>query len=198
MRYSTIIILFCFIFSACFQEQATTNIEETKEEDSTTLISQDTLPFPQSWLGNWVGDLNIYRENKLVQTVPMELEMSSIDSSGNFVWAIIYGEDKEKGRRPYELQVVDAAKGHYLVDEKNTIQLETYLFQNKLYSWYQVQGNLLLSVYEKIGDQMIFEIVFGSQTPVSTTGGTTHNGEEIPPVDTYPISVVQRAVLTKQ
>lgn len=161
-------------------------------------LSTDTLEFPESWLGNWIGELEIYKSNKVVQIIPMELELLAVDSMDNFVWAIIYGEDREAGRRAYELETLDAEKGLYLVDEKNTIKLEAYLFDNKLMSWYDVMGNKILSIQEKRGDEMIFEIVFGSSEPVSTTGGKAFQGEEIPIVKTFPIGGYQRALLRKK
>ncbi len=197
MRYCTIILLFCYIFTAC-SDSTTPDTEMPASKNWEELIAEDTLPFPQSWLGNWEGELNIYQNNKVVQTLPMALEMAAIDTSDSFVWAIIYGEDKEAGRRAYFLNPVDPAKGHYVVDEDNSIFLETYLFNNKLYSWYLVAGNMILSVYEKIGDQMIFEIVAGSNTPVSITGDTLYNGEEIPKVETFPVRTIQRGILRRQ
>lgn len=197
MKLSTLFLFFCFIFS-CSSPTEKTFIQNTKiSETEDTALTTDTFPFPQAWLGNWKGNLEIFKNNKVVQTVPMELEMLEIDTSENFIWAIIYGEDREAGRRPYELGIVDAGKGHFVVDEKNTIKLETYLFQNKLMSWYEVEGNQILSIYEKQGDKMVFEIIFGSSTPVSITGGQIVGGENIPTVNTFPIGGYQRAILSR-
>lgn len=191
MKQYTAFLLFCFILTACYQ----TAPNPTAPVEAPI---QDSLPFPQSWLGNWTGDLEIFKDNQLVQTIPMELEMLEIDTSENYIWAIIYGADKETGRRAYELEIVDASKGQYRVDEKNTIQLETYLFGDKLMSWYDVMGNQILSIYEKKGDQMIFEIIFGNTEPVSITGDQKFQGEDIPAVRTFPIGGYQRAVLGRK
>jgi len=189
MNNLTGIILFCFTFCFCFNAESQ-NLQENKIDQA---IEADS--FPHSWLGNWVGDLNIYKENKLIQTLPMELEILEIDSSENYIWAIIYGEDKTAGRRSYELESLDADKGLYRIDEKNTIKLEAYLFGNKLYSQFSVMGNQLLCTYEKIDDKIIFEIISGSTEPVSTTGNSLVEGEEIPAVKAFPITIMQRAVL---
>ena len=198
LKHCTSFLLFCFVLSAC--SRTTQNmIESTKiSNDAERTLTNDSLPFPQSWLGYWEGDLEIFKENKVVQTIPMALELMEIDTSENFTWAIIYGEDKEAGRRPYEMEVVDAEKGYFLVDEKNTIKLESYLFQNKLLCWYEVMGNQILSIQEKHGDEMTFEIIFGSTEPVSITGNQTFEGEDIPEVKTFPIGGYQRAVLRKR
>ena len=71
------------------------------------------------------------------------------------------------------------------------------LFGNKFYCWYLVAGNYILVVYSKVGDELHFEIVAGKETPVSTTGNEKHNGEDIPEVKTFPVTVVQHAILKK-
>ena len=185
----TAIILLCFTFVWSLNLNG-----QTFPADSKSKID----PFPQSWLGQWEGDLNIYRENKLVQTIPMELEMAEIDTSKNYVWAIIYGEDKVAGRRSYELEILDPEKGIYRVDEKNSIKLESYLFGNKLYSQFSVMNNQLLCTYEKVGDEIVFEIISGSINPISTTGNQMVDGEEIPEVKAFPINVMQKATLSRK
>ncbi len=189
MNNLTAIILLCFVFGIGLN---------AKGQDSTEIKTTQTLKsdsFPESWLGSWEGDLNIYKENKLVQTLPIELEMLAIDTSDNYVWAIIYGEDKVAGRRSYELEIINAEKGIYRIDEKNSIKLESYLFGNKLYSQFSVMGSQLLCTYEKVDDKMIFEIISGSIDPVSITGGKIVDEEDIPEVKAYPVTVMQKALL---
>ena len=198
MNHYTLLLLFCFVLISCSPKHQTA-IESSKKSDSpANTLTVDSLPFPQSWLGYWEGELEIFKENKIVQTIPMALEMLEMDTSNNFIWAIIYGEDKEAGRRAYELETLNAEKGLFLVDEKNTIKLESYLFQNKLMSWYEIMGNQILSIQEKRGDEMIFEIIFGSSEPVSITGDQQFDGEDIPAVKTFPIGGYQRAILKKK
>jgi len=192
MNNLTSFILFCFTFCLCLNAEGQ-NVQE-KEIDQVI----ETNSFPASWLGNWEGELNIYKENKLVQTLPMELEILEIDISDNFVWAIIYGEDKTVGRRSYELEILDAEKGIYRIDEKNSIKLESYLFGNKLYCQFSVMESQLLCTYEKVDDKMFFEIISGSIKPVSTTENDIVDGEEIPSVKTFPITTIQRAVLSRK
>jgi hypothetical protein len=198
MNHYTLLLLFCCVLFSCSPKHQIA-IESSKNSDSpANTLTVDSLPFPQSWLGYWEGELEIFKENKIVQTIPMALEMLEMDTSDNFIWAIIYGEDKEAGRRAYELEILDIEKGYFLVDEKNTIKLESYLFQNKLLSWYEVMGNQILSIQEKRGDEMIFEIIFGSSEPVSITGDQQFDGEDIPAVKTFPIGGYQRAILKKK
>ncbi len=160
----------------------------------------DTLAFPAGWVGNWAGQLEIFSGKGLVQTVAMEIEIHKIDTStqGRYTFGLVYGS-KEKDWRPYELVPVDPARGLWRDDEKNSILLETYKYGPKLLSWFVVQGSRVLSMTEKVdANTLVFEIVTGKETAVSTTGNTKQGEEEIPAVTSYPITVYQRAVLHRK
>lgn len=155
--------------------------------------------FPVTWVGYWTGVLDIFSAKGKMQTVPMDVEIAKIDTSANrYIFALIYGEDKVAGRRAYETIIKDPAKGLYINDEKNTIMMEEYLIAGKLYCWFEVQGTLLLSTFERRDEQLLFEIVSGSIAPVSITGNQKHEGEDIPAVKTFPIKSIQRATLTRK
>ncbi|MFM2269032.1 MAG: hypothetical protein RL757_2473, partial [Bacteroidota bacterium] len=127
--------------------------------------------FPLAWVGNWAGTLEITNAKGIAQRVPMELIIEKTDSSQRFRWAIVYGEDKKTGLRDYYLDIIDPKKGLYIVDEGNGIRLESYLLGNKLMASYVVEGNAMTVTEEKNGDQIVFEIVFWKDKPVSETGG---------------------------
>ena len=183
-------IFLIFSLSAC--GQAT-----TKSLNTSSTTTSDSLTFPDSWTGIWEGELQISNAKGIAQRIPMALEILPTKDDSTYTWAIIYGEDREKGKRDYLLEVVDREKGLSVVDEQNTIALEAYLFGNKFYSGYLVAGNYILIVYSKIGDELHFEVVAGKETPVSITGNEKHNGEDIPEVKTFPVTAVQHAILKK-
>lgn len=160
----------------------------------------NTSNFPQDWEGIWAGQLEVYKDTGLVNTLPMELHILPIDSNTvpSWTWTIIYGADKEAGRRSYELIRLQADRGHYLIDEKNSIKMEAYYLGGAFYQWFEVGENRLLTTTKKIDNTIVWEIVFGSIQPVSTTGDSLFKGEEIPPVLSYPVSGLQKAVLTRQ
>lgn len=164
----------------------------------TNLKAQDTLAFPQSWQGIWAGELEIFTAKGLAQAVPMELHILPTDSTHRYTWSIIYGADKVAGKRAYELVVLDAAKGLYAIDEKNSIQLEGYFIKDKFFSRFEVMGNLLLTTEQLVGEELIFEIISGKLDPISVTGDTVFEGDTIPPVKAFPIKVMQRAILSRQ
>ncbi len=154
--------------------------------------------FPSAWQGEWTGKLEIITAAGKVQELPMELHILPIDSSENFTWTIIYGEDREAGTRPYELVTLDATKGLYAIDEKNSIQMEAYLLGGKFYQWFEVQGSLITTATWLEGEELVWELVSGSIEPVSITGAQEVEGEEIPPVKTFPVKVLLVARLVRR
>ncbi len=160
------------------------------------MTQKDSFPF--AWLGLWEGTLNIYNAKGLSQSLPMQLDYQATDTIGVYKWNIIYGEDREKGLRPYMLRTVDAAKGQYLHDEMNTIKMESYYIGSRLYCTFSVQGNLLTTIEEKKGDELHWEIIFGKEKPASITGNQVVNGDTIPSVKTMPIMISQRAILKRK
>lgn len=167
---------------------------------SFAFCQNSNLSFPGSWEGDWIGTLEVFKDTGKVQELPMELHIQPIDTatSPSWTWTIIYGNDKELGKRPYELITVDAAKGLYLIDEKNTIKMEGYYLGGQFYQWFEVQGSRLLTKTEKVDDTLVWEIVVSSNKPVSTTGDNLFEGEEIPPVMAFAVTNLQRAVLRKR
>ena len=154
--------------------------------------------FPQSWFGYWSGDLQIYSPKGIKQTVSMALEIVPTDQTDVFTWAIIYGEGQLQTRRNYEIKTLNVKDGLYVIDEKNSIFIEAYHFNNQLISHFEVNANELISIYEKQGDYLIFNIIMGKSKSVSETGGEEFEGKEIPLVKSYPISTTQRAILKRQ
>lgn len=183
------VFLLIILFSSCTSKKAIQSNIAQKNDD-----------FPASWTGNWAGSLKIFNAKGLAQSLPMEVEIEKIDTSKNrYVWALIYGEDKIKGRRAYELVVKDPSKGLYVNDEKNTIAMESYLIDKKLYCYFSVMGNFLTSTMEKIDNKtMLFEITSSAEQPVSITGNQIFQGDTIPAVKSFPLKIVQKAILKKK
>ena len=172
---------------------ASMNVNARQQQD--TVI---TYIFPDDWLGIWEGTLDIYKNQQIVQSVPMRLEHLASDSAGVYIWAITYGEDTVSGRRPYELRTKDVSKGHYIVDEKNGILIDGFVFGNKYISHFEVMGNQLTSIYERSGNQLIFEIIVNKTNPSSTSGNIKTDGNEtIPEVKSFPFTGYQKAILKK-
>lgn len=159
----------------------------------------DSLPFPQAWAGNWAGELSIFNGKGLAQKIPMFLEINKLDTSatGRYTWGMVY-VSKEKDYRPYELVPVKPEIGLWKIDEKNSIAMESYLFARKFVCWFVVEEQRILCTYELVSpDEIVFEVMAGKESVVSTTGNTKQGEEEISEVKTYPISNFQRGSLKK-
>ena len=170
-----------------------TNETTPKVEISTN----NSFSFPEEWMGYWKGELEVFKQNKLVRTLPMALDHAFTDTSGYYKWAIIYGEDTIAGRRDYYLKTIDAEKGHYQTDERNSIFLDSYLFRNKLVAYYDVEDIAIQSSYTREGEELHFEILAMDSEPNSTTGNQIIDGDTIPEVRSYSIKTMQRAILRK-
>ena len=156
----------------------------------------DSLSFPADWVGNWAGTLDIYTARGKTQSLPMRLRIQPLDS-GRYTYHIIYGPDEATGLRPYVLEPVDAGRGRWRIDERNGIALEAYVRGSTLYSRFEVMGSLLLSSVAREGAYLRYEIVAGPMEPVSVTGDTVVDGEEIPAVRAYPVPTAQVARLRR-
>ena len=154
--------------------------------------------FPQSWQGYWRGTLRIHTAKGVAQAVPMAVDIAPTADSLRWRFALIYGEDTAKGRRAYDLIIVDRATGRYVTDENNGILLDDYYLDGRLLSQFTVQGSRLLSSFERRGDELIFEIISGKDMPTRTSGGQKKGDDVIPPVQSFPLASWHRAVLTKQ
>lgn len=187
MRMCFIIFCFSMLGSSCKTTQEFSQETEDKRIE--------TLDFPKDWSGKWRGDLKIYSGLGLRQTIKMELHLIPQEGSENYDYTIIYDSPDRFDKRLYELIVVDKSQGLYLMDEKNTILIESYFMGGKWFQRFDVVENLLVCSIEQIGDQLVWEITSGKTKAISTTGDT--NLEGIFEVNTFPVGVYQRAVLSK-
>lgn len=160
--------------------------------------TSDTFSFPDDWLGYWEGELNIYNENGKTTSLPMALDHHKTDNDSIWTWAIIYGKDTITGRRDYELNMIDASKGHFMIDEKNSIYIDAFLLNRSLISTFNVSNNHLQTEYTLEGDEMIFRIHMHPDTKFRSSGDSVIEGVEIPIVHSFKNTVLQEARLTKR
>jgi hypothetical protein len=120
----------------------------------------------------------------------MELEVAPTDEPDRWHWRIRYGVQPV---RDYELHVVDAGKGRYLVDERNSIRLPATLIGGELVSSLAVAGSRLTAVYRRDGEGLEFRIAVTSAEPAGVTGGEG----PVPEVSYYEARSLHRAVLRR-
>ncbi len=165
------------------------------------LIAQDTTPtFPDDWLGEWEGTMTISQPGTESAKIPMSMSISTTDEEGRYEWKTNYNPGAENAvEKNYVLAELNTAKGLYLIDEQNSILMESYFVNGKLMSWYEVSQNLIFVSYElKDAQTLQMEIIAGKDRPISTTGRDTIDGAAIPEVNTFPINATQIGVLKKK
>jgi len=148
--------------------------------------------FPMEWLGDYAGTLKIYKGVTDTINVDMTLSIQQADATGLYPWIIGYGKDD---LRYYGLEAINAIKGHYRVDELNSIKLDGYLRGNHFVSKFQVMKSDLLVDYEKREGGILVRFYVSSSTDFIKTGGEVIGSDTIPNVLTYPIAVYQEAML---
>jgi len=152
--------------------------------------AQNDFSFPEDAIGKYSGTLLI-DSPRGKQEIPMEFHLMKTDSVNRFDYKLIYAGQP----RNYTLIIKDLEKGICEVDENNGIILPSRFSGNTLFSFFEVQNNFLSSRFEFRKDALVFEILFSNTKQKTTSGGTS---EQIPEVYSYPISTIQRAILSKQ
>ncbi|NVJ88757.1 MAG: hypothetical protein HWD82_04885 [Flavobacteriaceae bacterium] len=150
----------------------------------------NSLDFLTKVAGVYKGDLTI-TNTKGTQKIPMEFHLLKTNDSLKFNYRLVYNS----APRNYTLIVKDVENGILEVDENNGIILPTKHYNNTLFSFFEVQENLLSTRIEFADKKLVFEILFTNTKNKTTTGGKS---KEIPEVFGYPITTIQNATLEKQ
>ena len=150
--------------------------------------------FLKTFIGHWEGTLLWYKTgSEKPQSVRMQLIIKPADTATTYAWQITYG-DKGEDHRPYILQAVDTAKGHWQIDERNGIILDQYFVGGRFTSAFTVQNSTIVNSYWREGENMVAEFYSLSAKPINTTGNGTN---ESPKVDSYASKSYQRAVMKR-
>lgn len=149
--------------------------------------------FPISWIGKWKGPMSWYQGLQERQGVQMELHILPADSADHYTWRIIYGTGG-KDNRPYILKPFNKTRGHWLIDEQNSIVLDQFLIGSRFCGTFTVEGNTIMNCYEKQGDNLLVEFYNYQEKPIVITGG---GDSSVPKVKTYGMRSFQRAILKR-
>lgn len=155
---------------------------------------QPEKKFPEAYFGSYKGDLLI-KGAQIERTISMEFHMKATDSIGKYQYQLVYIVDGKRQERNYNLITKDALKGEYTIDENNGIILSARQFDNRLYSFFEVQGSLIFTLEEFYDNYMIFEVIASNKKEKVESVGAE---EDNPEVFAYPVTVSQRAKLIKQ
>ena len=150
--------------------------------------------FPGSWEGVWKGTCQKTRGGVVATQFLMELHIKALDGRDGWTWQVVYGEGETQQVRAYELLPVDKDKGHYVIDEKNSILLDAFLAAGTLHIRFWVADNVIDVHYTVAGDNLTFDLTTYGDKPVRMSGGKGRTT----PVASYALRSVQRAVLRRQ
>ena len=152
--------------------------------------------FPANWIGNYKGELHIYTVDSIAMRVDMKLAIAPTENDSIFQWKMTYIFNGNEDVRDYQLKLVDASKGHYMVDENNSILIDAYYRNGVLTSFFEVEKSFIISEYKKVGEEIHFDIISAKNSP-NLSGNQQVNGETIPEVLSFPVNGRQEAVLIK-
>ena len=158
------------------------------------LLAQNN--FPKSWVGSYRGQLHLYTIDSIAMRVDMKLDIAQTMNDSIFQWKMTYIFNGNEDVRDYQLKLVDASKGHYMVDENNSILIDAYYRNGILTSFFEVEKSFIISEYKKVGAEIHFDIISAKNSP-NLSGNQQVNGETIPEVLSFPVNGRQEAVLIK-
>lgn len=151
------------------------------------------LHFPQAWVGRWEGTCQLRNPvPEADSSFTMGLQIQPL-APQRWQWQITYRGESLNQTRAYELQTLDAAAGHYVVDEKNGILLDAYLDGNQLMEQFEV-GTSRLTVTHRLesSSRMAVDMMTFSSRPGRTSGAASQR------VSAYPLLNAQRCLLQRQ
>jgi hypothetical protein len=122
----------------------------------------------------------------LKDSVEVRLTVAKTDKPDSWTWKTEYLSVKMPMVKDYILRLKDASKNTYITDEGNGIELDDYLFANKLYCVFETSNIILTSTYELRGNELIFEVTSGKK-------GVVGNQEVV----NYPVENLQRVVFRR-
>lgn len=150
-RYIICAIILCFLYSV--------------------LPLKGQVNFPDDFLGEWSGNLDIYSGNRLIKKVNMSLFIDSTVTDHTYIYNLVYqGANEEPDTRNYLLVVVDRELGKFKIDEQNSVELPMQLFGRKLISSFVVEGSLVYFLYTLLDDKIMVEVISGPYEQATYTG----------------------------
>lgn len=158
-----------------------------------TLATAQKTAFPESFIGKWKGKLQWMVAGKPTREFSMQLNIQPADSAGQYTWQIIYG-DGNKDNRPYLLKPVDTAKNHWVIDERDGILLDSYVFGNCIQGAFTVTDNTIVDNYCIENGKMKVEFFTIKLADKNQSGKGT---EDVPYVNSYRIAGYQAGILEK-
>lgn len=151
--------------------------------------------FPRAWYGTWEGTAQGWGPDGPRETFTMRYEIGPTAAPGRHQWRIVYTDGERRDVRDYELVESDAARGEFVVDEHDGMELEARLIGGALYTCFDI-GGVRLSVRDELvgrgteAEAIHVEFVTGPSEPLRSTATE-------PSASSFPARHVQRARLAR-
>lgn len=160
---------------------------------SICLAQDNAIQISKKWLGNWEGNMLIYKGDSIPTEIKTALHIKETDNPSRWEWTVVYGEGDKKQNRQYELVAINPTKGQYQIDEKNSIVLDAFYANNTFISHFEVAGNIIISTYRLDKLQIRFQNIVAKSELLQVSGGA----ENSPEVLSQKVVSLQTAVLSK-
>ena len=130
--------------------------------------------------------MGLYRGTDLMDSVRVQFEVSKIADEPQWIWRTTYlGRDTIV--KDYILRAPEAGGNIYILDEQNDIFLDCTYLDDRLYSAFSVNNQMLFSEYRLEQDYLIFEIsIWGNAKTVTED------------IEDYKMRNLQRVVLYRK
>jgi hypothetical protein len=122
--------------------------------------------FPEGWVGEYQGTLEIIIDKGVVDTIPVDFVMKEIEKDSVWTYTMSY-HSARYGELVKDYRYVRVRKNdpnHYLFDELNGIVMELTLMNDCFYGMYEVSDMYFFNTLRKEGDGLYFELTMSPGT----------------------------------
>ncbi|MCM5528305.1 hypothetical protein [Parasegetibacter sp. NRK P23] len=143
--------------------------------------------FPDRCIGVWNGMMHIYSKGIKKDSVMVVFEVHKQNDT-TWGWKTKYVSEKSPMVKDYTLRQSNN-QYEFITDEGQNIQLQEYVYGNKMYSQFETGNILLTSSYELVNPgELLFEVTAASRSPQNETSE----------LQNYTVVSLQRVLLIKQ
>ena len=167
---------------------------QTQKTAQRLQAQSQTSSFPEAWEGQWRGGCTALGPGGKQRFEPFEMGLKIAPlSAQRWQWEITYLGAQLNQVRAYELQVLDAQQGHYLLDEKNGILIDHFAVSDQVViQQFAVNQSMITGRHEMRNGAIEVELSTFSRQSQRQSGTGVHQ------VEAYPLLTVQRCRLLRQ
>ncbi|MBX2939761.1 MAG: hypothetical protein KF880_06765 [Ferruginibacter sp.] len=152
---------------------------------STISWGQEPAFTPERCAGIWVGDMYIYTEGNIKQSIPVEFTVEALTDS-TWRWRTEYLSKQTPMLKDYVLRRENHVQHLYRIDEGNGVELPAIVAGNRLYSVFRMDKLILTSIYTLRNNELEFEVTVSKEQSA------------ISEITSYALITVQRMNLKKK